>query len=182
MYYDLQATAKAFDVQPIIFCVPSENSRTYTSGTRVWNFASECRPVGVIDLVPTLADINVADLKVILRKGKRRCWLRLGVNIGVDVTVTVSWKYNGQRFKDKDDEEGSFSAMLALKNLDLPDKTLVNEFRAPIEQQHSSDHTILDDTLPPYLEKLRATSRSQELAQEICEKSASFLSSKCCRS
>jgi hypothetical protein len=161
----------------MLFCVPNKGSQTHISGIRVWNFASECRPVGSIDLVPTLANLNVADLRRIPKTGKRRCWLRLGVKVGIDVTITVSWKCNGQMFDDGG--QGSCSATLILSNLDLPDQTLVNEFRAPIEQQQNSDPTISEDTLPNHLKKLRAAGGIQEPSQEVLLTDGPSYSSKC---
>ncbi|PVH67614.1 hypothetical protein DL98DRAFT_639763 [Cadophora sp. DSE1049] len=74
VYYDIDADADAekFDVRPIAFCIPNEGSQDYTSGPCVWNFASECRLVGMLDIMPTLAGIDVAALRRGPVKGKRR--------------------------------------------------------------------------------------------------------------
>ena len=117
------------------------------------------------------------DLRKVPRTAKRRCWVRLGVRIGVDLTVTVSWKRNGQKLKD--DGQDSFSAMLLLNNPDVPNQEFVNEFRAPIEQRHGSDSTISHDTLPGHLERLKAVSVIQDLSREIISTAAPSYSSKC---
>jgi hypothetical protein len=152
IYYDIDADAEKFDVLPITFCVPNEGSQEYTSGTCIWNFASDCRLVGVLDLVPTMATLNVAALRRL--KGKRRCWLRVGVEVGVDIAIIVSWGPDGRRVKD---DVGLCSARLTLKNLGLPTGALVNEFRTPVQQRQSSDSSISDDSLPDHLEGVRVS-------------------------
>lgn len=100
MYYDIDVGEKTFNVRPIAICVPNKDSTQHTFVTRVWNFASECKSVGAVDLRPTLANINIAALKIAPAKGKRRCWLRLGVEVGLDITFIVSWRSDGRKVND----------------------------------------------------------------------------------
>ena len=163
VYYDIDADAEKFDVRPIIFCIPNEGSQEYISGRCVWNFASECRLVGMLDIMPTLAGIDVAALRRSPVKGKRRCWLRLGVQVGMDITIRVAWRPDGRKAKD---DKGLCSSTLTLNNLELPNEGLVNEFRTPIQQRESCDSSISTDTLPDHRERLRAVGGIRDLSQQ----------------
>ena len=77
-------------MHPIIICVPNKDSEQHTFATRVWNFASEYKPVGAVDLRPTLANINIAVLKIAPTKGKRRRWLRLGIEVGLGPLMSLA--------------------------------------------------------------------------------------------
>ena len=72
IYFGIDAKAKQHNLEPIAFCVPNEGSQEYTSGPYVCNFASECQPVGVVDLMPKLVGINVAALRKCPKNGQRR--------------------------------------------------------------------------------------------------------------
>lgn len=163
VYYDIDADAEKFDVRPIVFCIPNEGSQEYTSGPCVWNFASECRLVGMLDIVPTLAGIDVAALRRGPVKGKRRCWLRLGAQVGMDITIKVAWRSDGRKPKT---EIGLCSSTLTLNNLELPNESLVNEFRTPIQQRESYNSSISTDTLPGHLERLRTAAGTRDLSQQ----------------
>ncbi|KAH6703016.1 hypothetical protein BKA61DRAFT_494386 [Leptodontidium sp. MPI-SDFR-AT-0119] len=163
VYYDIDADAEKFDVHPIVFCIPNEGSQEYTSGPCVWNFASECRLVGMLDIMPTLAGIDVAALRRGPVKGKRRCWLRLGAQVGMDITIKVAWRSDGRKPKD---ETGLCSSTLTLNNLELPNDGLVKEFRTPIQQRESCNSSISTDTLPGHLERLRTAAGTKDLSQQ----------------
>ncbi|PVH70475.1 hypothetical protein DL98DRAFT_554018 [Cadophora sp. DSE1049] len=163
VYYDIDADAEKCVVRPIAFCIPNQGSQEYTSGPCAWNFASECRLVGMLDIMPTLAGINVAALRRGPVKGKRRCWLRLGVEVGMDITIKVSWRSDGRKPQD---EKGLCSSTLTLNNLELPNESLVNEFRTPIQQRESCNSSISTDTLPGHLERLRTAAGTRDLSQQ----------------
>ena len=92
--YDINANVKKFDVRSIAFCVPNIGSQEYASGPCIRNFASDCMQIGAIELMPTLANLIVVALQRVKGKrrghGKRRCWIRLAVQVGMDVTIKVS--------------------------------------------------------------------------------------------
>jgi hypothetical protein len=157
IFYDIDPKAEKVDVEPIILCVPDDGSEAYISGPDTWNFASECQTVGAIEISPTLEGIKVAKLrtqKVGGGKVKRRLWLRLSIAVGVDIAVTLSWRYDGCRVKG---DRGTSFAKLCLK-LDLPGGGLVNEFRAPIRPRESSGSNIPQDTLEHHLQTLHSPS------------------------
>jgi len=163
VYYDIDADAEKCDLRPIAFCIPNQGSQEYTSGRCVWNFASECRLVGMLDIMPTLAGVDVAALRRGPVKGKRRCWLRLGVEVGMDITIKVSWRSDGRKPQD---EKGLCSSTLTLNNLELPNESLWNEFRTPIQQRESCNSSISTDTLPGHLERLRTAAGTRDLSQQ----------------
>jgi hypothetical protein len=165
IYYDIDAKAKTFDVGPIVICIPNQDSQRYQSADRVWNFASECRPVGTVNLVPTLASINIAKLCKSSVKGKRRCWLRLGVEVGLDIAFTVYWRGDGRKVND----DASFHTSKLV--LELPFDGFVNEFRAPIEKRNSSDSNISNDILPAHLETLSAHDHSPQASIPVAPSS-----------
>lgn len=146
----------------MVICVPNKGSEQHSSTTRVWNFASECRAVGSISLDSTLVSINIAALRRGPVKGKRRCWLRLGVEVGLDITFTVSWRPNGHKVQDDID---LCCSKLTLESLNLPNDGLVNEFRAPVQKRESSNSNISNDTLPGHLEQLRAAAEDKNRSQ-----------------
>ena len=142
------------DVEPIILCIPNKGSEEYISGTSLWNFASECRSVGAIDITPTLQSIDVSSIK---RNGTgfRQCWLRLSIAVSVDIAITVSWRRDGSRVKKG---EADLSSAKLTIDLDMSQGALVNEFRTPIQQRESSGSNISHDTLPQHLQALGALS------------------------
>jgi hypothetical protein len=95
-----------------------------------WNFASECRRIGTIDLEPTSAEIDISRPRKVATEDKRRLWVRLDIEVGIDITISVFWKPNGNRVKKGDTDR--CSATMTLENPALSRQTLINEFHVPV--------------------------------------------------
>ncbi|KAJ8070705.1 hypothetical protein OCU04_001076 [Sclerotinia nivalis] len=129
IYFDVDANTENLNLLLINICIPNTNAKTYISETGPWNFASEYRTIGAIDLELILAKIKIGALRKVAKKSLRRLWLRFGIEVGIDINTTVSWISNGYQIK----ADGDFnSTRLASKNLELPSQLLANEFRDPI--------------------------------------------------
>jgi hypothetical protein len=161
IFCDIDHSAQKVDIEPLVLCLPDKGAESYVSGPDTWNFASECQPVGTAEMAPLLRHIKVAELKAHKAKGgkmKRRLWLRLSIAVGVDIAITMSWRYDGRRIKEDTDVD---LAELALK-LDLRGGRFTDEFRAPIRPRESSSANISHDTLPHHLQTLSSSYASQE--------------------
>ncbi|CAD6442469.1 3b1c5d94-71da-4aaa-ad5b-e1f54b981972 [Sclerotinia trifoliorum] len=153
IYFDIDINAKNLNLLPIDICIPNRDAETYTSKTGLWNFASECRTIGALHLKSTITNIDIGALRKVATKGLRRLWLRLSIEVDIDINVVVSWRPDGRKLK----EDTEFcSTKLTLESVNLSGQRLVNEFRAPIQQRESPNSNITNDTLPSYLQMLKA--------------------------
>ncbi|EDO00501.1 predicted protein [Sclerotinia sclerotiorum 1980 UF-70] len=153
IYFDIDINAKILNLLPIDICIPNKDAETYTSENRLWNFASECRTIGALHLESTITNIDIGALRKVATKRLRRLWLRLSIEVDIDINVVVSWRPDGRKLK----EDTEFcSTKLILESVKLSGQRLVDEFRAPIQQRESSNSNITNDTLPNYLQTLKA--------------------------
>lgn len=160
---------------PIDICIPNEDAETYTSGNRLWNFASECRTIGALHLESIITNIDVGALRKVATKSLRRLWLRIGVKVDIDINVVVSWRPDGRKLI----EDTEFcSTELTLESVNLSDQRLVDEFRAPIQQRESSNSNIANDTLPSYLQTLKAVGGMKTHSKNLSSTSIPFHSGK----
>ncbi|EDN93483.1 predicted protein [Sclerotinia sclerotiorum 1980 UF-70] len=153
IYFDIDINAENLNLLPIDICIPNKDAETYTSKICLWNFASECRTIGALHLESTITNIDIGTLRKVATKRLRRLWLRLSIEVDIDINVVVSWRPDGCKLK----EDTKFcSSKLTLESVNLSGQRLVDEFRAPIQQRESSDSNITNDTLPNYLQTLKA--------------------------
>ncbi|PQE03466.1 hypothetical protein CJF30_00010863 [Rutstroemia sp. NJR-2017a BBW] len=155
IYYDIDANRTTLDLYPIDIRTPNASVPTYQSGIRKWNFASQCTTVATLDLQPILKGINIEKLEE-SAEGKRRLWVQLGFEVGMEIIVEVFWRHDGHKCTA---EMSEFSANCKVK---IPDTPLLNEFRSPIQQRQTSASIIKSDTLDDHLENLRSISKERK--------------------
>lgn len=158
IYFDINSDAKEpLELEPIAFCVPNNDSKTYQTSC-MWNFASQCRQMGTLDLTKVVK-IKVGNLLCRPRKGIRRLWVNLQIAVTADLTVTVYWRHDGS--KPVADEN---KTVLTVSDLGEP---LVDEFRVPLEQQRSSGSKIPEDRddLPRHLRDLTTAKEGRNFSQ-----------------
>nr|AJX18184.1 hypothetical protein [Clarireedia homoeocarpa] len=159
IYFDIDANETTPDILPIDLCIPNTDAVTYDSGMRKWNFASHCTTVATVDLQPIVADIMIGNLKKAAGK-RRRFWLHLGFEVGIEVIVEVFWCSDGLRCSAETSDHSKKC------HVGIPDRPLLQEFRAPVQKRQSSDGTINNDTLGSYLDEVQRGNEMKKMENE----------------
>ncbi|PQE05337.1 Heat shock Hsp70 protein [Rutstroemia sp. NJR-2017a BVV2] len=147
IYYDIDANRTTLDLSPIDICTPNATT---------------------LYLQPILTGINIEKLEESI-EGKRRVWVQLGFEVGMEIIVEVFWRYDGYKCTA---ETSEFSANCKHDILDdhLESLRSISEGRKAEIEKHEMERKAemkRADTERADMEKKIAQMESDELARNI---------------